>query len=455
MLFRQSRADPSQMVFRQLFDSTSGTYSYLMASRRGGEALIIDPVLEKVDRYLQLVKELDLKLVKALDLVGGQLQGLPVGGRGQGGTAGPTLQVGPGGRQQVVAGQGPGRLQPVHQGQAGVRTVGHRDGHGPVELIDGRGPQPQQLGVQGHDLEPVGVDGAGGQCVLGDDGRLELIGPWSLAAQGPVQQAEPLADHGRVPAIPVLLLERDQVAVGVDPGVGAGMLEDQQRQQTTDLGVVGDQLGQEPPEPDRLGGQVDPEQPVAAGGVIALVEDQVHDRADGPDPVGELVVGREPERDGCHGDLAFGPNQPLLQGPLGNQKGPGDLSWGQPGHRPQGQGDLGIDPKGRMAAHQDQRQLIVVAAARWPTGSRLAWRSIASSRANSSVRSARRRSRRSRSIALRRAVVISQASGWSGMPSRGQVRRACSAASWTASSARSTSSVQRHNTATARAQWAR
>ena len=55
------------MIFRQLFDSTSGTYTYLLASRRGGEALIIDPVLEKVDRYVQLVKELDLRLVKAVD----------------------------------------------------------------------------------------------------------------------------------------------------------------------------------------------------------------------------------------------------------------------------------------------------------------------------------------------------------------------------------------------------
>src|SRR5438046_1720920 len=55
------------MIFRQLFDSVSGTYSYLLASRQGGEALIIDPVLEKVDRYLQLVRELDLKLVKAVD----------------------------------------------------------------------------------------------------------------------------------------------------------------------------------------------------------------------------------------------------------------------------------------------------------------------------------------------------------------------------------------------------
>src|SRR5689334_8742864 len=55
------------MIFRQLFDSVSGTYSYLLASRPGGEALIIDPVLEKVDRYLQLITELNLRLVKAVD----------------------------------------------------------------------------------------------------------------------------------------------------------------------------------------------------------------------------------------------------------------------------------------------------------------------------------------------------------------------------------------------------
>ena len=57
----------TNMIFRQLFDPTSATYSYLLASRRGGEALIIDPVLEKVDRYLQLIRELDLQLVKAVD----------------------------------------------------------------------------------------------------------------------------------------------------------------------------------------------------------------------------------------------------------------------------------------------------------------------------------------------------------------------------------------------------
>ena len=55
------------MIFRQLFDTASSTYTYLLAGRRGGEALLIDPVMEKLDRYLQLLHDLDLKLVKAVD----------------------------------------------------------------------------------------------------------------------------------------------------------------------------------------------------------------------------------------------------------------------------------------------------------------------------------------------------------------------------------------------------
>ncbi|MBV8333936.1 MAG: MBL fold metallo-hydrolase [Alphaproteobacteria bacterium] len=55
------------MIFRQMFEPVSSSYSYLLASRRGAEALIIDPVLEKVVRYLQLMQELRLNLVKAVD----------------------------------------------------------------------------------------------------------------------------------------------------------------------------------------------------------------------------------------------------------------------------------------------------------------------------------------------------------------------------------------------------
>jgi glyoxylase-like metal-dependent hydrolase (beta-lactamase superfamily II) len=55
------------MIFRQLFDQTSYTYTYLLAERRGGEALLIDPVLENTGQYVRLLEELDVKLVMAMD----------------------------------------------------------------------------------------------------------------------------------------------------------------------------------------------------------------------------------------------------------------------------------------------------------------------------------------------------------------------------------------------------
>ena len=55
------------MIFKQLFDEKSSTYTYLIASAKGREALIIDPVIENVNQYIQLLKELNLKLVKVID----------------------------------------------------------------------------------------------------------------------------------------------------------------------------------------------------------------------------------------------------------------------------------------------------------------------------------------------------------------------------------------------------
>ena len=55
------------MIFRQLFDHESSTYTYLLADRKGGEALLIDPVLEQTDKYIRLVEELGLRLVMAVD----------------------------------------------------------------------------------------------------------------------------------------------------------------------------------------------------------------------------------------------------------------------------------------------------------------------------------------------------------------------------------------------------
>ena len=55
------------MIFKQVFDTKSSTYTYIIASGKGREALIIDPVIENVENYIKLLNELDLKLVKVID----------------------------------------------------------------------------------------------------------------------------------------------------------------------------------------------------------------------------------------------------------------------------------------------------------------------------------------------------------------------------------------------------
>tara|TARA_B100001057_G_scaffold145175_1_gene145103 strand:+ start:3181 stop:3861 length:681 start_codon:yes stop_codon:yes gene_type:complete len=55
------------MIFKQVFDQKSSTYTYLIASSQGREALIIDPVIDNVENYIKLLKGLNLKLVKVID----------------------------------------------------------------------------------------------------------------------------------------------------------------------------------------------------------------------------------------------------------------------------------------------------------------------------------------------------------------------------------------------------
>ena len=55
------------MIFKQEFDTKTSTYTYIIASAKGREAVIIDPVLENVEDYISILKELDLKLVKVID----------------------------------------------------------------------------------------------------------------------------------------------------------------------------------------------------------------------------------------------------------------------------------------------------------------------------------------------------------------------------------------------------
>lgn len=55
------------MIFRQLFDSKSSTYTYLLADEKSKQAVIIDPVFEQANRDLALIHELGLELKYTID----------------------------------------------------------------------------------------------------------------------------------------------------------------------------------------------------------------------------------------------------------------------------------------------------------------------------------------------------------------------------------------------------
>ena len=118
------------------------------------------------------------------------------------------------------------------------------------------------------------------------------------------------------------------------------------------LGLVGHQLGERAPEPDRLGREV-------AAAAVALVEDQVDDREHRGEAVGEQVRRRHAERDPGGLDLALRAHEPLGHRRLGDEEGAGDLVGRQPAERPQRERDLGVERERRMAAGEEQLEPLV------------------------------------------------------------------------------------------------
>ena len=212
---------------------------------------------------------------------------------------------------------------------SGPLRLGDRDG--PVQLDDRRAGEAGELAVERGDLGPV----ARLVGVQGRDRRLHDVGAAAAQGEGPVEHRPPLGDLAGVPERAVLVGEQHQLAVA-EARLAAGVVQQHHRQQAVHLGLVGHQLGERPPEPERLGRQL-------AAAAVALVEDQVDDREHGGEPIGQQVVGRHPERDPGGLDLALGPHQPLRHRRLGDQEGAGDLVGRQAAERAQGERDLRVE----------------------------------------------------------------------------------------------------------------
>ena len=196
------------------------------------------------------------------------------------------------------------------------------------------------------------------------DRRLQLVRPAPAPAQRRLQDRQALGDLVALPAAPVLLLERDQRAAGVDPGRAAGVMQQHQGEQALGLRLVGQQLHQQPAEADRLAAEIGAHQAVAFGAGIAFVEHQVDDAEHRLQPLGQELARRHLVRNPGVEDLALGAHQPLRRGRLRLEKGARDLPRRQAAERSQRQRHLRRLGDRRVAAGEHQAQAIVLDARR-------------------------------------------------------------------------------------------
>ena len=135
----------------------------------------------------------------------------------------------------------------------------------------------------------------------------------------------PLVDPRPVPARPILVLEQDELAGGSGPRLPARVVEEHQRQEPEHLRLVRHQCAEHPDEADRLGRQLAPDEPVAGGRAVALVEHEIEHAQDAIEPFRQGVVVRDSIGDPRVADLPLRPDEPLGERRLRDEEGAGDL----------------------------------------------------------------------------------------------------------------------------------
>ena len=108
---------------------------------------------------------------------------------------------------------------------------------------------------------------AGQRRVQRGDLRLDLVGARPPGPGCAAQEVAALGDLGVVPAIPVLAVEQHELALRRGPGLAPGVMQEHQGEETQRLRFVGHELHQQPPQPDRLGRELPPDERVAGAGV--------------------------------------------------------------------------------------------------------------------------------------------------------------------------------------------
>ena len=186
-----------------------------------------------------------------------------------------------------------------------------------------------------------------------------LIAAGSVDREALADQVVALGDQPAVPAGVILLAERDQLPIphaGLTPGLG----EQQQPEQTGHLRLLGEQLAEDPCQPDGLAGELGAHRVAVAGGEVALVEDEEQYRQHAAEPLGEVGGLGYPVGHLRRRDLLLRPSDPLRHRGLGHEERLRDLSHGQLTEEAERQRDPRLRCERRVAAGEQQPQSVVL-----------------------------------------------------------------------------------------------
>ena len=273
--------------------------------------------------------------------------------------AAPGEHRGPGDVQLRPAGEPGAGRQRVQDRQPGRRPLSVRDGDGPVRLDDRGRVEPEQLAVQRGDLPPVSIGARGRVGVAGGDGGLQLVRAGTAPGERRLGQRPSLGQAGPVPPAAVLVSEQDQRAVLVGPRGGAGAGEQDEREQPGDLGLIRQQPVQPGGEPQRLLAQVVPDDGAGAVRGMSLGEGEVDGAQHRRQAGWPFARVGHAQPDARVADLPLGPHDPLSDSGFGQQQQPRDGRRGHPAYHAQGEGHPRCRVQRRVAAREQQRQLVV------------------------------------------------------------------------------------------------
>jgi hypothetical protein len=176
------------------------------------------------------------------------------------------------------------------RGEPGCGAGERVHGDGPIQRDDRVRLDRIELVVQREDLGPIAVVGGGRVGVNGGDRGLDLKRSGLVAPQARTDQRMALLDELGVPARTVLVGEANHRTARVETAGPTGLAQQHQRQQSTDLRLVGHERGEDPPDADRFRGEFDARESGAGAGGMCFGVDEIDRHQDAVQPSGSAAA---------------------------------------------------------------------------------------------------------------------------------------------------------------------